>query len=97
MSLRYRITPLADGDLLSIHRYIAIDDPVAAGELLQVIKDKFAMIARQPAVGSLWEDIRPDVRYVLAGRNVIFYELRDNLVTILRVIHSARDIPSLEI
>ncbi len=92
MSPSYRLTRLAEGDLREIGRYIARDNPTAALRFVERIRNRFAMLARQPMLGELREELRPHMRSFSVGRYVIYYEIIEHRVTIVRVLHGARDV-----
>jgi plasmid stabilization system protein ParE len=55
---RYRLAPAVREDLKSIVRYIAADNPPAAGRLKQLFLKRFQLLAKNPKMGEL----RPDLR-----------------------------------
>jgi toxin ParE1/3/4 len=94
MSSGYRVSPGADGDLIQIWEYIAQEDPDAAARLLGRFVNCFAMLARQPLIGTARDDLRRGVRDFSVGSYVIYYRptsSADVAVEIVRVLHSARD------
>jgi len=92
---RYRISVRAREDLKEIYRYIAKDNPTAAGQLRDAFYEKFRMLVRQPLIGEACQDLLPDLRFFTVGNYVIFYVLADNGVKIIRVLHGARDVDAL--
>ncbi len=91
---RLKIKPRARADAGIIWSYIADDNADAATRLLQRIFDRFQLIRRSPESGEQRADISYGVRQAIVENYVIFYEFDDASVTILRVIHGARDLPS---
>jgi toxin ParE1/3/4 len=92
MGLRYRTTRFADQDLVEIWRYIAADNPAAATRLLDDVDKKFAMLARQPLIGEIRDEVRPGLRSFPVGSYVIYYTIDDDeTVVVMRVLHGARD------
>jgi toxin ParE1/3/4 len=55
---RIRITPLADQDLVEIWYFIAQDDPVAADRLMDLLEEKYKLLADNPHMGPA----RPDMQ-----------------------------------
>jgi toxin ParE1/3/4 len=48
---RIRITPLAEQDLVEIWYFIAQEDPVAADRLLDLLEEKYKLLADNPHMG----------------------------------------------
>lgn len=95
MSRGYRLSRIAEADLDSIWEYIARDNPVAANRVFDSIAERFEMLVRQPSIGEPREEIRSDLRSFPVGKYVIFYSIENDLVTIVRVVHGARDIDNI--
>lgn len=84
--------PLARADLLAIVDYISDDDVAAAQRLKNEIEAKVAKLAERPflyrigrVVGTREMVVRPSY--------VVVYSLDDLRVTVLRVLHAARQWP----
>ena len=60
--IRVRITSAARNDLNEIRAFVAADKPVAARRLLQSLHDKLALLATQPNLGEVREDLLPGLR-----------------------------------
>ncbi len=88
-------TPQAEGDLLDIWSYIATRNPQAADEVLELIQQKCRLIAEFPNMGANRSELRPGVRSITVGNYVVFYRSTANEIEVLRVLHGARDLPSL--
>lgn len=93
---QYVVSPLAREHLRSIWEYIGVvkDSPAAAHAQLKRIYDKFTLLARQPLLGQLREDLRPDLRMFVADRYVILYYPTSRGIEVAAVVHSAQDIES---
>ena len=89
---RYVLAPEAREDLKSIYRYIARDNPPAAGRLRKVFLAKFRMLAQQPLMGQARDDLAQDLRMFPAGNYVILYRARSDGIDVVQVVHSAQDI-----
>jgi toxin ParE1/3/4 len=85
-------TPQADADLTEIWSYIARDNPAAADKLIRQIDAAFQLIAENPEIGIRQDEIRPGL-YCKPVRRwyLIFYEIGDDAVHVLRVLHGARN------
>ena len=85
------ISPIAEKDLAEIWSCIASDSPQAATEFIAQFRDRFAPLLRQPEIGSRREQLAPGLRAVVHKRYVIYYVFDAEAVTIVRILHSARD------
>ncbi|NLX98737.1 MAG: type II toxin-antitoxin system RelE/ParE family toxin [Rhodopirellula sp.] len=70
---RLRFSHDARADLRDIARFIARDKPIAARRWVERIKAKCRLVAKQPDLGEIREDLGPAVRSTLVGSYVIFY------------------------
>ena len=91
----FSIAPLAQADIDEIWDYIAADNPPAADRWLDVLYDKFLLLASQPLIGQIREELSPDLRSFSVGRYVLYYKVLGRQIRILRVLHGARDIEPL--
>jgi len=89
-----RRTPEAERDLLTIWLSIAQDSPRAADGVLDILDEKFRLLAGQPALGPSREDLADGLRMFPTGRYLIFYRPAPDGIDVIRVLHSARDIPA---
>jgi toxin ParE1/3/4 len=90
----YRLSPLAEADLIEIWDYIALDNPDAADKVIRELMKVFSRITHQPEMGVARDDVHPNFRQFPYRRYVIFYILVTTGIEIFRVLHSARDIES---
>jgi toxin ParE1/3/4 len=88
--LKVRRLPLAVQDLDEIWMTIAIDSPRAADNLARRFFDAEDRLADFPELG----EARPDMRKWTVGNYLIFYRIDQDAVTIVRVLHGARDLPA---
>jgi toxin ParE1/3/4 len=94
MPLVYR-TSQALLDLTEIALRIAEENPTAADRWIDSIDEKCQMLARASEIGRKRPDLAVDLRSFPVGKYVIFYRPVSDGVQIIRVLHGARDIPSL--
>lgn len=93
---RFRLTPLAEGDLAEIWRYSAETwGEAQADRYVGELFDRFSLVADHPEMGRKRPAILPGACSMQAGRHVIFYEMVDGRVVILRVVHERRNIAAL--
>ncbi|MET0675651.1 MAG: type II toxin-antitoxin system RelE/ParE family toxin [Bradyrhizobium sp.] len=82
----------ADNDLMQIASYLNLEAPQATLSTLEAINRCFLNLKSLSLRGSPRPDLGEDVRSVIAQRYLIFYVVRPDHVTILRVLHGSRDI-----
>ena len=83
----------AEIDLMEIWGYIAEDDPLAADRQLDRIDTACEMLAANPQGGPRREDLALGLRFFPVGNYLIFYTVGENGITVVRVLHGARDYP----
>lgn len=81
-------------DLDEIWDYIARESPGAASRLIERIAERCHLYAKQPLLGAACPQLARDLRQFAVGRYVTFYEPHDDGILVIRVLHGARDIPS---
>jgi len=89
---RYRLTRHAQADLDAIYDYVAADNRSAADRLSVRFEKKLRLLASQPLLGQMRDDLAPNLRCFTRGKYVIFYRVQGTGVEVVRVIHGARDI-----
>ena len=93
--MKVRVTAPARDDLDGIWDYIAHDNPVAATRMVYRIRDRFEMLGRQPLLGEACEDLQPGLRSFPVRPCVIYHSVLNDEVSIVRVLHGARDVEQL--
>ncbi len=92
---RFKLSPEAAQDIREIWAHYAADSIKAARRLRLQMFDTCQRIADNPGIGHSREDLtEKPVLFWPAGSYLIIYAARKP-VEIVRVLHSARDIPSL--
>ena len=91
----HRVSDSARMDLDGIWDYIAQDDPETADRFVRLLLAKFVVLATMPQLERRREEFAPGLRSFPVGKCVIFYRSAENGVVIIRVLHGARDLPSL--
>ena len=79
-------TVRAEQDLAEIWFYIALDNVVAADNLLDDIDSSCQLLAMQPQAGRLRPELAPELRSFPAGRYVVFYQPQDDGIGVVRVL-----------
>ena len=88
------LRPRASEDLAAIWAYIAQDSEAHADAFVAAIDRKFKILAATPQIGRAREELGKDIRSFPLGRYVIFYRPQPQALEIVRVLHSARDVPA---
>ncbi len=84
-------TARTEADLLEIWSYVAHDNPRAADRVLDDIA-ACKVLAENPAVGRLREELACGLRSLAVGKYVIFYRPETDGIVVVRVLHGARDV-----
>lgn len=101
MSGHVNRTVAAKTDLIEHYEYIARDNTSAAERFLLASERTLQTLANLPRLGQVWPS--PDPRLTNLRfwpvphfeKYLIFYRQTNNSILVVRVLHSARDIPSL--
>jgi len=91
------ISPEALQDREDIHNFIAMDDATAADRVIQSFEDEITLLSSQPEMGKINPRLRHLRLWVVTQfpNDLIFYRLRAGGVEVVRVLHGARDLPSI--
>ena len=82
---------VAKADLIDVWLFIAADNVAAADAYIDRLQQVCVLIAENPLMGSDRTDIAEGVNSFAVDDYVIYYELHDKGITVLRVWHAARD------
>jgi toxin ParE1/3/4 len=82
---------VAKADLIDVWLFIAEDNVAAADAYIERLQQFCVLIAENPLMGHDRTDIAEGVISFAVDDYVIYYELHDKGITILRVWHAARD------
>ena len=61
---------------------------------LELLEKAFFAISKNPTLGRFYDEVYPGSRRHLAGRHIIPYQVSDNVVEIVRVLHHSMDFES---
>ena len=86
------LQPRAKADLSDIWQFIAEDSDDQADAFIDLIDQKFELLAQQSGLGRRREELAEGLRSFPVGRYIIFYLAIPGGVQIVRVLHGARDI-----
>lgn len=93
--MRLCFTPRAERDLESIGDLIAQDSPARTLSFIRDLRLQCLRIARHPAPYRLRTELGAGVRACAHGHYLIVFEDVDGMLTIIRVLHGARNLVSL--
>jgi toxin ParE1/3/4 len=84
------VSPAAREDIRDIYAYYAERNPDAAGRVVKAVLDAIYGLARFPLIGR--QGVKPGTRERILTRYPykVVYEIREEVVEIDRVLHSAR-------
>jgi toxin ParE1/3/4 len=88
-------------DLEQCARHIRKDSPRSASRFLQAAKTTCRMLLKFPAMGSTFHSIRPELKglhvFPVKGFRsyLLFYRPTRTGIELIRVLHGARDIPTI--
>lgn len=89
-----RLSRLADSDLDSIRNSIFADSRSAADSTLGEL-DTLELLAKNSGIDQQRDDLRPRLRLFSVRPYVIMYEIAADGIHVVRIVHGARDFPSL--
>ncbi len=87
--------PRAELDLLDIWGYIADDSLDRADEFLDRLEGKLQALARNPGLGRRRDELLPGLQSFPLGNYVVFYQVIENGIDVIRILHGARDVEDL--
>jgi toxin ParE1/3/4 len=88
---------VAKADLIDVWLFIAEDNVAAADAYIARLQHACVLIAAKPLMGVNRPDIAKDVSRFAVDDHVIYYELDNENISVLRVWRAARDPASLEL
>ncbi len=86
----------AAADLGDIHAWIAYDDPVAAGRVLEELRPAMQRLVDQPGLGHVRDDLADETLKIWPVRSyLVIYRPATTPLQIVRVLSGYRDIAAL--
>jgi toxin ParE1/3/4 len=90
--VRYRSSKSAERELDGIFVYWAERAGLEIAEqVVREIEDHIAVLADAPEIGRECEDFGTGTRRLVAGQYLVYYRKKQGVISILHVIHGARD------
>lgn len=95
---RYRLIMMraAQNDLKEIAAYIAEDRPQAARNVVRRIRERINALRTSPFIGAPRDEVVPGFRVVVVYSYLIVHDVSNETVRIVRVLHGARDLSSID-
>ncbi len=93
--MRLAFTPLAELDLEAIANYIAADNPARALSFVRDLRAQCQRITLNPSGYRLRPELGDGIRSCAHGHYVVFFEADPDEVLVVRILHGARDLPTL--
>ncbi|MDF5728619.1 MAG: type II toxin-antitoxin system RelE/ParE family toxin [Rhizonema sp. PD38] len=90
-----RITAIASRDLEAISEYFLEKSVEAGDHFVQTFHQKCQHLARFPYIGKSYAQLRPGLRGLLLMDYIVFYQVVEDNVEILRVVSGYRDLRSI--
>ena len=99
MSLKIVRLQKAREDIVEIAAWIMLDNTVAGDDFLSALEETLRMLSDQPMSGQIYKisdnlELRR-FRVKRFGKYLLFYRAFDEHIELVRVLHGARDIPTL--
>jgi len=95
---KYQLTPEAVSDLFEIWSFISQDNPGAADRVEQAVFHACELLADSPFAGRVRKDLTPaPVRFWVVhpySKYLIVYDPEKKPPQIIRILHGARDLPT---
>ncbi|MDZ4657182.1 MAG: type II toxin-antitoxin system RelE/ParE family toxin [Bythopirellula sp.] len=87
----------SEEDLIAIWRYVAIEasNPTAADRLLRLLDRRIEMLASNPYLGEQQPQFGERTRRLIVGNYLVYYDVLEDAVHVLRIYHAARRIDKL--
>jgi len=90
--MKLRISKLASNDLEEMYLYGHINyGEDKANEYANLIKDRLYMICDNPEIGRLDTKVNPAIRRFEIEQHIAFYDIEDNHIFIVRILHKSTD------
>ena len=92
MTFAVEIAPLAQADLDDIEDWLLdAAGPRVAAQVIQRVYDRIAGLQEDARTGTPRPEYGIDVRFVTSRPYLIYFDLFEDRVTVLRILHGAKD------
>lgn len=90
---RYRLTPMAEGDLAEIWRYFEETWGAAQADYLRDIEAALERYSQNPSLAVKSDDIRPGYWRFRVKSHIVFFKRDGEWIDVVRILHGAMDYP----
>lgn len=84
---------LAEQDLLEIVEYIAVENPQAAYQIFDEIKEQISFLGDHPQMGRMGRVNGTRELIIIRTPYLVAYRIMEDTINILRIVHGARKWP----
>ena len=84
-----------DEDLIAIWQFVARDSAESATRLLERIDARIQVLPQFPFVGESQPQHGRNARRIIVGNYLVYYDVLDDAIHVLRVFHASRKIENL--
>ncbi len=85
----------AEVDLLEITSFVSSGDEALVRKFVARFTEVLDRLAEHPEMGRRRDDLRPGLRSVSFNPYLVIYQIQNNAVEVVRLLHGARDIEAL--
>ena len=94
--MKLRINPEVIEDIAEIKRYIREElcNPTAADRIAKKIVSAYKGLKTAPFIGAPLDsvlEVKTDYRFLVCGNYLIFYKVKDDIISVYRVMNGRRD------
>lgn len=94
--MKLRINPEVVEDIAEIKRYIREElcNPTAADRIAKKIVSAYKGLKTAPFIGTPLDsilEVKTDYRFLVCGNYLIFYKVKDDIISVYRVMNGRRD------
>lgn len=94
--MKLRINPEVIEDIAEIKRYIREElcNPTAADRIAKKIVSAYKGLKTAPFIGTPLDsilEVKTDYRFLVCGNYLIFYKVKDDIISVYRVMNGRRD------
>jgi plasmid stabilization system protein ParE len=95
---RVLYTPAARTDLLEAWLFVAEENLAAADRMVDTIEHEIDLLAHQPLMGKERPELHSQLRsWPTSTPHIVFYIPESNGITVIRLLHHARDVQNTEL
>lgn len=88
---KLKFTAFAENDLSETWEYVAESAPDQADRLIDELHKVSLLIAQNPLIGTLRDNLRPGIRIFPHHQHNIYYFISEPGIEVYRILHSSRD------